>query len=338
MRFTSKSFLGQSKLLQAPLEQLFPEYLQASEQEAAATFQETAVLFQEGLVPLALVQATHDAVSSALESFHRLIYPNTYAESSATIQVQQASQQCLEPEVQIQCESGSDELEVLEGPNPDLAVGDDEMVDEEAPSHRPERFPPLEMTAEEVEELMKEGVTNENVGDQLNVMMKVLNKEIPMPKSLGGNTKTKGPKKLRRSRGRGRVVLQKAQQVKKLSLKSKKKKHGSEAEGKMDQKKGLADPKAEQAPGKKDRKKGLADPKAKVAPGKKDRKKRLADPKAKVAPGKKDQKKRRADPKAKVAPQDQKEAVPEDKDEADEKKVFLKKLYSATWLWGRRCL
>lgn len=223
MRFTSKSFLGQSKLLQAPLEQLFPEYLQASEQEAAATFQETAVLFQEGLVPLALVQATHDAVSSALESFHRLIYPNTYAESSATIQVQQASQQCLEPEVQIQCESGSDELEVLEGPNPDLAVGDDEMVDEEAPSHRPERFPPLEMTAEEVEELMKEGVTNENVGDQLNVMMKVLNKEIPMPKSLGGNTKTKGPKKLRRSRGRGPVVLQKAQQVKKLSLKSKKK-------------------------------------------------------------------------------------------------------------------
>ena len=136
----------------------------------------------------------------------------------------------------------------------------------------------------------------------------------------------------------------------------KEKKHGSEAEGKMDQKKGLADPKAEQAPGKKDRKKGLADPKAKVAPGKKDRKKRLADPKAKVAPGKKDrkkrladpkakvapgkkdQKKRRADPKAKVAPQDQKEAVPEDKDEADEKKVFLKKLHSATWLWGRRCL
>ena len=197
---------------------MFPEYFQASEQEAAATFQETAVLFQEGLVPLALVQATHAAVSSALESFHRLIYPNTYAllppethqESSATIQVQQASQQWLEPEEQIQSESGSD----------DLAVGGDEME-----NHRPKRFPPLEMTAEEVEDLMKAGVTNENVGDQMNVMMKVLNNEIPMPKSLGGNTKTKRPKKLRRPRGR--VLLKKVhQQVKKLTLKSEKKSMG----------------------------------------------------------------------------------------------------------------
>lgn len=321
VRFTFKSFLGQSKLLQAPLEQVFPQYLQASEQEAAATFQETAVLFQEGLVPLELVQATHDAVSSALESLHRLIYPNTYAllppkthqESSATIQVQQAPQQSLEPEEHFQSASGSDELEVLSGPN-------QEEMESEEPSHRPERFPPLEMTAEEVEDLMKAGVTNENMGDQMNVMMKVLNKEISMPKSLGGNTKTKRPKKIRRSRGR--VLLKKVHEVKKLALKSEKKKHGSKAERKMDQKKGPAAAKAKVAPRKKDKKKRFADPKAKVAPRKNDRKKRPAASKAKVAPRKKDKK----------------DVACEGKDEADEKKVFVKKLHSATWLWGRRCL
>ena len=234
VRFTPKSFLGQSKLLQAPLEQLFPEYLQASEQEAAATFRETAVLFQEGLVPLALVQATHDAVSSALESFHSLIYPNTYALLPPKTHHQPQSKSSRHHSNAWNRKSRSN-VKVEE-----LAVGGDEMEHEEAPSHRPERFPPLEMTVEEVEDLMKAGVTNENVGDQLNVMMKVFNNEIPMPKSLGGNTKTKGPKKLRRSRGR--VLLKKVQQVKKLTLKPEKKKHGSEAEGKMDQKKGLADP------------------------------------------------------------------------------------------------
>lgn len=200
----------------------FAEHLKVSEIMTTENFQEAAALLQEGLVPVELVQATHDAVESALQRIHRLIYPN-----SQTVvpphEIQQSSVQVAEdPQESPQVgEGGESEMEVLNGPDPSRALRD--------PSEE-EKAPEYELSQVEVEELMQAEVTGENMEMQIRVMRRILNNQIPTPKCLTQEVaKPKLPKKAIRSRGR--LLLIKASMMKGKGLKGKKNKDNKVKDG-----------------------------------------------------------------------------------------------------------
>ena len=192
----------------------FAQHLKVSEIMTTGNFQEAAALLQKGLVSVKLVRATHDAVESALQRIHGLIYPNSQPVVPPH-QIQQSSVQAAEdlqdlPQVK---EGSESELEILDGPDPELAL-EDPSENEKTPQH--------ELSQAEVEDLMQAEVTKDNMELQIRIMMQILNKEIPTPKCFAQETeevaKTKLPKRM--IRNRGRILLIKASMMKGKGFKS----------------------------------------------------------------------------------------------------------------------
>ena len=315
----------------------FAEHLKVSEIMTTENFQEAAALLQEGLVPVELVQATHDAVESALQRIHRLIYPN-----SQTVvpphEIQQSSVQVAEdPQESPQVEEGGEsEMEVLNGPDPSRALRD--------PSEE-EKAPEYELSQVEVEELMQAEVTGENMEMQIRVMRRILNNQIPTPKCLTQEVaKPKLPKKAIRSRGR--LLLIKASMMKGKGLKGKKNKDNKVKDGSKKKDNKVKDgakkkhKKVEEGNKEKDKpEEGNKEKDTNVEEGNQKKvKKALKKGNRKNGKTSKSSKDPPVVPRAKVAAKAKAKIAPKAKAaaraaavDADEKKVLAKKLHAATW-------